>query len=209
MSNPTPKQKRILDYLKEFIDKHGRPPTLEEIARRFRLRSLSTVHAHLAKLREKGWIARDANTARGFRLTDKALGIRSQLIPVAGDVMPDGAIAENTDNAPTVDVITELAGNEQAFALRIRGTPLPGSRAPRRRPDHRPRKRRPDGPRTGHRRGERQDPPDDERGPRRRRERRRRDTSRSESRRYRDAPDLRTQGSVSRPRTRADLPSLQ
>ena len=53
MSNPTPKQKRILDYLKEFIDKHGRPPTLEEIARRFRLRSLSTVHAHLAKLREK------------------------------------------------------------------------------------------------------------------------------------------------------------
>lgn len=127
MSNPTPKQKRILDYLKEFIDKHGRPPTLEEIARRFRLRSLSTVHAHLAKLREKGWIARDANTARGFRLTDKALGIRSRLIPVASDVMPDGAIAENTDNASMVDVITELAGNEQAFALRIRGAPLPGS----------------------------------------------------------------------------------
>lgn len=127
MSNPTPKQKRILDYLKEFIDKHGRPPTLEEIARRFRLRSLSTVHAHLAKLREKDWIARDANTARGFRLTDKALGIHSRLIPVAGYVMPDGTIGENTDGASMVDVITELAGNEQAFALRIHGAPLPGS----------------------------------------------------------------------------------
>ena len=41
--------------------------------------------------------------------------------------MPDGTIAENTDGASMVDVITELAGNEQAFALRIHGAPLPGS----------------------------------------------------------------------------------
>ena len=81
----------------------------------------------MTKLRDKGWIAKDTKRTRGFRLTDKALGIRSRLIPVAGDVMPDGTLGENTDGTSMVDVTTELTGNEQAFALRIRGARLPGS----------------------------------------------------------------------------------
>jgi len=54
----TKRQREILDYLNEFIQRHGYAPSLEEIGRRFGLSSLATVHKHLTNLQEKGFIKR-------------------------------------------------------------------------------------------------------------------------------------------------------
>ena len=54
----TKRQREILDYLNEFIQRHGYAPSLEEIGRRFNLSSLATVHKHLTNLQDKGFIRR-------------------------------------------------------------------------------------------------------------------------------------------------------
>ena len=46
----TERQRAILEYLHEYVDDHGYPPTVREIVEAVGLRSPSTVHAHLAQL---------------------------------------------------------------------------------------------------------------------------------------------------------------
>lgn len=126
MASITPKQKRILDYLTEFIGEHGYSPTLEQIRRRFRLRALSNVHKHVTKLHKNGWITKDKGT-RGISLIDTTPEARSRLVPITGDVAPDGTLCENAGGPSMVDVPAALAPSEQSFALRVVGNPLPGS----------------------------------------------------------------------------------
>ena len=127
MTNLTPKQKQVLDYLTEFIGEHGHSPTLEQISKRFRLRSLSTVHKHLTTLRDKGLIARERNTPRGIFLAARTLDVPSRPVPVTGEIAPDGTLRKHASDASTIDVPTTLTGSEHAFALRIVGNPLPDS----------------------------------------------------------------------------------
>ena len=44
------RQKQILEYLKDYIKKHGNAPTLVEIAKTLGVSSLATVHEHLETL---------------------------------------------------------------------------------------------------------------------------------------------------------------
>jgi repressor LexA len=60
----TKRQREILDFLIESIDRQGYAPSLEEIGRRFQLSSLATVHKHLENLKEKGYITRGWNRSR-------------------------------------------------------------------------------------------------------------------------------------------------
>ena len=126
MHTLTPKQEQMLDHLKEFIGEHGYSPTLKQIGRRIGLRSLSTVHKHVAALQKTGLLTKEKNK-RGFRLTDKARGIRSRSVPVTGAVAPDGRLRENTDGPSSIETPAALAESDRSFALRIVGDPLPGS----------------------------------------------------------------------------------
>ena len=127
MSSLTPKQKQVLDYVREHIGRHGRAPTLEQIGTRLRLRSLATIHKHLTTLRDKGFITRKWNTPHGISLTSQAEEGTSRLVPVTGDIAPDGALCENASGPSTIDVPQTLAESEECFALRIGGNPIPGS----------------------------------------------------------------------------------
>lgn len=64
-----PKGLRILDFVETYTAANGCAPTLAEIARRFGLKSLATVHAHLEKLGRAGLIERQWNYSRSIRLT--------------------------------------------------------------------------------------------------------------------------------------------
>ena len=46
----TRKQKRVLDFLIGFINRHRYSPSFEEIADGLRLNSIATVHKHLQTL---------------------------------------------------------------------------------------------------------------------------------------------------------------
>ena len=82
----TKRQREILDYLNEFIQRHGYAPSLEEIGRRFNLSSLATVHKHLSNLQEKGFIKRAWNRSRSVELVSAPVGSRAIELPLLGFV---------------------------------------------------------------------------------------------------------------------------
>ncbi|HKZ34264.1 MAG TPA: helix-turn-helix domain-containing protein, partial [Patescibacteria group bacterium] len=65
------KQKQILDFLSQYIQKYGFSPTLREIAHAIGVSSLATVHEHLETLVQKGVIKRFEGVVRGIEILDK------------------------------------------------------------------------------------------------------------------------------------------
>ena len=117
----TKRQRQILDFLNEFIDKHGYAPSLEEVGQRFGLSSLATVHKHLTNLQEKGFIRRAWNKSRSVELEPTRLDARALEIPLSGNVAA-GAPIEALVTNETVSVPDDLVRRPEAtYALRVRG----------------------------------------------------------------------------------------
>ena len=56
MEKLTDRQEYILQTLKKLIAKNGYPPTVREIGQEANLHSPATIHFHLKKLEEKGYL---------------------------------------------------------------------------------------------------------------------------------------------------------
>ena len=68
MEKLTAKQEVILDILKRLIAENGYPPTVREIGKRAHLNSPATIHFHLKKLAEKGYIKQDDKKNRTIEI---------------------------------------------------------------------------------------------------------------------------------------------
>ena len=68
MEKLTKRQSDILKAVKEFIAKKGFPPTVREIGAMLDLKSPATIHFHLKKIEEKGYIKKDASKNRTIEL---------------------------------------------------------------------------------------------------------------------------------------------
>ena len=55
--NITPKQKEILEYIKDQILTRGFPPAVREICEAVNLKSTSSVHSHLETLEKNGYLS--------------------------------------------------------------------------------------------------------------------------------------------------------
>src|SRR5215468_11161185 len=64
----TQRQQEIWQFLVEYVDGHGYPPTVREIGEAVGLASPSTVHAHLANLERAGLLKRDPSKPRALDL---------------------------------------------------------------------------------------------------------------------------------------------
>jgi len=67
------RQQNILDYIWDYIQNNGRPPTIREIGGAVNISSTSVVNYNLSKLKEKGLLERDPEVSRGLRLTQLAM----------------------------------------------------------------------------------------------------------------------------------------
>ena len=72
MTNLTPKQQRIYDFIRTFTRRQGYPPTLREIGQAVGVRSPSTVKYHLDNLRQVGLIQWDGGKTRSLSLPHPA-----------------------------------------------------------------------------------------------------------------------------------------
>jgi repressor LexA len=81
----TQRQQEIWDYLVEYVDRHGYPPTVREIGEKVGLASPSTVHGHLANLERAGLLRRDPTKPRALEL----LGRRAPAPVVAAPRVAD------------------------------------------------------------------------------------------------------------------------
>ena len=67
----TPRQRDVLDYVRDSTAERGFPPTLREIGRHLGIRSTNGVSSHLSALTRKGYLTREP-TSRAIRLHDLA-----------------------------------------------------------------------------------------------------------------------------------------
>jgi repressor LexA len=116
----TRRQKEILDYLNEFIEREGYAPTIEEIAEHFSLRSLATVHKHLTNLQQKGLIRRAWNRSRALELVPTEVTVKAVELPLLGRVAA-GSPIEAIDASETVFVPENMLGRKETYVLQVKG----------------------------------------------------------------------------------------
>lgn len=119
MSKLSPKQQQIYDYILDFSQDHGYPPSVREIAQAVGLRSPSTVHFHLRSLREAGLIAQAEGKTRAITVTDGAHNRRNQ-VPLLGSVAAGAPILAEECIEDYLSFDTGGRVGEH-FALRVRG----------------------------------------------------------------------------------------
>ena len=64
----TEKQNNVLDYIKKFSAEHGYPPSIREIGKGLGLSSPATVHTHVKKLCNAGYLKVDNNKFRAMEI---------------------------------------------------------------------------------------------------------------------------------------------
>lgn len=121
----TRKQNEILNFLKMEVLKRGYPPAIREIGAAVDLRSTSTVHSHLTKLEQKGYIKRDPTKNRAIEIVDDTqtdLPVhRIVHVPVVGDVAAGSPILAVENIEDTYPLPVSMAENGDLFMLRIQG----------------------------------------------------------------------------------------
>ncbi len=121
------KQLSILNFIKREIQTKGYPPAVREICKAVNLKSTSTVHGHLAKLEEKGYIRKDATKPRAIEILDdsenEGIFSRKEIIdvPIVGRVTAGEPILAVKNIEDMFPVPLEFVQNKTAFMLVVKG----------------------------------------------------------------------------------------
>lgn len=120
----TDKQREILEYIKAEILNRGYPPAVREICEAVKLKSTSSVHAHLETLEKNGYIRRDPTKPRAIEIVDENFNLtRREMVnvPIVGKVAAGEPIlaVENIENY--FPIPAEFMPNEPTFILQVQG----------------------------------------------------------------------------------------
>lgn len=123
----TERQKEILDYISEYINEKGYPPSYREIGNQFEIKSTFGVKRHIDAFIKKGYLTSENNQSRSLSLvnSDKnnsTLNDNTVSIPLVGRVAAGYPILaeENIEDFLTLD--QNLLGiHTNSFALKVRG----------------------------------------------------------------------------------------
>jgi transcriptional regulator with XRE-family HTH domain len=66
----TAKQRRVLNAINDFTERHKYMPTVRELCNMLGLASTSTMHQHLVRLEEKGYIERNKTMPRAMKVLE-------------------------------------------------------------------------------------------------------------------------------------------
>jgi repressor LexA len=116
----TRRQKEILSFVREHIEREGFAPTIEEIGGNFGLRSLATVHKHLSNLQDKGLLKRQTHRSRALELVSTDMGVRAVELPLLGRVAA-GVPIEAVQATETIWVPEDLVGRQETYVLQVKG----------------------------------------------------------------------------------------
>ncbi len=126
---PNPRQREILEFLREHKRSHAYPPTVREIGQAVGLSSSSTVQNHLNALEQKGYIRRDPTKSRTVEVVGeeqeqqngRIIPLRAFSVPLVGRVAAGSPVLAEENIEDQITVGPEIAGDEAAYALRVHG----------------------------------------------------------------------------------------
>ncbi|MBA2742544.1 MAG: transcriptional repressor LexA [Actinobacteria bacterium] len=127
----TERQQEIWQFVLEYVDGHGYPPTVREIGDAVGLASPSTVHAHLANLERAGLLRRDPTKPRALDLIGRRasaatrsaeLPARSStpVLPLVGRIAAGGPLLAEEAIEEEI-AVPEPLGRNADFLLRVTG----------------------------------------------------------------------------------------
>jgi repressor LexA len=128
----TARQQEIWNYLVEYVDRHGYPPTVREIGEHVGLASPSTVHAHLANLERAGLLRRDPTKPRALELIGRerresqpaesqpvaAEALDVTRLPLVGEIAAGGPLLAEQNIEDYLPMPASARGD---FLLRVKG----------------------------------------------------------------------------------------
>lgn len=117
----TKRQKEILDYANSFIKENGYSPSLEEIAKHFKLSSVATVHQHIAALKYKHYLNFEENQRRSINVYGKE-NLKDQItLPLLG-IIAAGSPIEVIENPEPITVSKSLlCRSGRHYVLKVKG----------------------------------------------------------------------------------------
>jgi repressor LexA len=133
----TPRQRRVLEVIREWVERFGYPPSVREIGEAVGLTSTSSVAHQLRALERKGYLRRDPNRPRavGIRPADtepaapKAPPAPSEeparpspvFVPVVGRIAAGGPVLAEQAIEDVFPLPREIVGAGSLFLLRVAG----------------------------------------------------------------------------------------
>ena len=124
----TARQQEIWNFLVEYVDRHGYPPTVREIGDQVGLASPSTVHAHLANLERAGLLRRDPTKPRALELIGRERRASAPApsaddrdvarLPLVGEIAAGGPLLAEESIEEYVPMPAATKGD---FLLRVKG----------------------------------------------------------------------------------------
>jgi len=121
----TKRQKEVLDFVIQFMDKNGHNPSLREIGKALDLSSSSSVYEQVKKLEKAGFLERQENSGKFFP-TGKALNLTQKFsVPVLGTIAAGSPIQvfEYKENLMIPKDLISRRPTE-LFALEVQGNSM-------------------------------------------------------------------------------------
>jgi repressor LexA len=126
----SPRQRRILEVIREWVDRLGYPPSVREIGEAVGLNSTSSVAHQLRALERKGYLRRDPNRPRAVGVLPPDADVEAEeaaarpsptYVPVVGRIAAGGPILAEEAIEDVFPLPRELVGQGSLFLLRIVG----------------------------------------------------------------------------------------
>lgn len=117
----TPKQLRVLTFIRDYSNARGYAPTMQELADEFGV-SKVTVFEHIAALQKKGYLKRARHKARSLQLNE-AIDFpdeRPTRLPLVGTIAA-GRPIEAIEDREVLDLEELFVSPHETFVLRVRG----------------------------------------------------------------------------------------
>ncbi len=127
MTDVTPRQRRILEFIAATTRERGYPPTVREIGEAVGLTSSSSVHSQLANLERKGLLRRDPTKPRAIVAEPDRPKPEAAVVPLLGRIAAGSPTmaAEQVEEYLTVPL--GFAAGGEHFALRVSGDSMIGA----------------------------------------------------------------------------------
>lgn len=121
-----PRERQLLDFITQFIGRFGYAPTLKEIGQALNIHSPATVHEHVDRLRQKGFIRKLDGTARGLEVVAenyKPAGSNATMeLPVLGFIAAGAPLEPYTDPNFYISVAPSMIASSQPhYVLQVKG----------------------------------------------------------------------------------------
>src|SRR4051812_29993651 len=143
----TQRQRRVLEVIRDSIERRGYPPSVREIGEAVGLSSASSVAHQLSVLQRKGWLRRDPNRPRALDVrlpgemagaaepaaetalagagaasgVDEATAPRATYVPLVGRIAAGGPVLAEQAVEDVFPLPRELVGEGTLFMLKVAG----------------------------------------------------------------------------------------